>query len=249
MSDFPSTSRSVNRIPSGRCWGLALLAGLVAGVVSWLGGEAIYGRFIPPLIATSGFPTIEQTQAATRARNSGVTQEATVTAVMLGAALGLCLGLAGGCIRGSGRAAVTAGLIGGIAGGIGAGAATRGLMPVFFEFYHPDKDVLQVALIIQGSIAMVIGAAAGLAFGTGISGGFGGAERGLTGRTILAGLLGAGLGMVIFQVMGMVVFPLSNTTLPVSTSSISRLASHLLVAIFASAGAARGALQNPEARK
>jgi|GEM_PF-2024621 len=245
----PPFSLAENRIPTVRCWGLAILAGLVAGVVSWLGGEAIYGRFIPPLIATSGFPTIEEIQAAKRARNAGVTMEAGLTAVMMGAALGLMLGLAGGGVRKSGRAAAIAGLAGLFLGGVGAAVATWSLMPAFLRIYDPDKDVLLVALLVHGSIATVIGAGVGTAFGAGISGGIRGERHGLIGRTILGGLLGAAAGMLIFQIVGMMVFPLDHTTLPVSKSSNSRLASHVLLTLLASAGAARGALQLPSTNK
>jgi hypothetical protein len=249
----PSSSRAANGIRPGRCWGLALLAGLVAGVASWLGGEAVYGRFIPPLLATSGFPTVEQMQAAARANDAGGTLEAGVTAMMRGSALGLMLGLAGGALRGSRRAAAVAGLAGIVLGGLAAAAANWGLMPVYFRFYDPDKDDLLVALLVQGGIAAVLGAAAGAAFGAGIAGGLGGGPardgRGLIGRTLLGGLLGAAAGLVLFQVAGVLAFPLDQTTKPVSTSSLSRLANHILVALLAAAGAARGALQAPGPRE
>ena len=247
-ADPPSSRPSIR---PGRCWGLALLAGLIAGAASWLGGEAIYGSFIPPLLATGGFPTAEQVQAATRARHTGVTLEATTTTAMLGAALGLALGAAGGGVRGSGRTAAIAGLCGAVLGGIGGAVATQALMPVYFRFYNPDQDDLIVAMLIQGGIAAVIGAAAGAVFGAGIAGGFGAGVgvRGLVGRTIVGGLLGAAMGIVIFQVAGVMAFPLDRTTKPVSTSWGSRLFSHLAVAVLGAAGAAWGALQSPAKRK
>ena len=242
---LPSASRP--SIRPGRCWGLALLAGLIAGAASWLGGEAIYGRLIPPLMATGGFPTAEEVREATRARHSGVTREVAATTAMLGAALGLALGAAGGGVRGSGRTAAIAGLSGAVLGGIGGALATLALMPVYFRFYNPDQDDLLVAMLIQGGIAAVIGAAAGAVFGAGIAGGFraGAGGRAFVGRTLVGGLLGAAMGVVIFQVAGVLAFPLDQTTKPVSTSWGSRLFSHLAVAVLGAVGAAWGALQSP----
>lgn len=226
-----------------RCLSLALLAGLIAAIASWMGGESIYRRFIPPLIATGGFPTIEETEAAERARRNGVATEAALTIAMQGAALGLTLSLAGAMLAGRALSGMRTGLAGMVIGGLAPGVAAWGLMPVFLRYYNPDKDMLLLAMAIHGCVAMVTGAAAGLAFGLGLSGGGGGRRARFVSSSLQGGLLGAGVAMLIFQIAGMVVFPLSQTTLPISITQASRLTSHLLVALFAAAGAARGAIE------
>ncbi|MFM7591183.1 MAG: hypothetical protein ACKO85_05250, partial [Isosphaeraceae bacterium] len=238
--------------PVLRCMVLALIAGLLASITSWVAGELVYGRFIPPLIATGGFPTIDETTAAERARRNGVTTEAAVTVAIQGAALGLALGLAGGIIAGKGRSALGSGLAGMLVAGFVPGAVSVGLTPIFLEYYNPDKDMLLMALTIHGCVAMSEGAAAGLALWLGLKRARSRNQAGLLVSAIKGGLLGAGLAMLIFQIAGMVVFPLSQTTLPISISKISRLTSHSLVALLAAIGSARAAVEfqkirhNPE---
>lgn len=225
-----------------RCLGLALLAGMIAGLVSWAGGEAIYGRFIPPLIATGGFPSIEEIEAAEQARRDGANKEASLTAAMLGASLGLTLGLAGGFVAGNARKSMKAAMAGLNVGGLGSGAAAWLLTPVFLKNYNPDTDVMLLAIAIYGSISMVSGAIAGLAFGMGLRSDPTNSPSGLLGSTLQGGLMGAALAVVVFQVAGMIAFPLSQTTLPVSISKASRLTSHLLVALLCAFGSAQFAI-------
>jgi hypothetical protein len=226
---------------------LALLVAVLAGVGAWLGGEAIYGRFMPPLMATSGFPSIEQVQANTKARQAGTTREAMLTTALLGGLLGLGLGVAGGVVRGSGRSAAIAGLSG-LVLGAGAGAlATLALMPVYYRFYNPDKDDLIVAILIQGAIAAAMGAGAGAALGVGIAGGWGGARtregRGIVLRALAGGLLGAIVGILIYQIAGAIAFPRAQTSKPLSASSGSRLLAQAAVAVLVALGAVKGVLQ------
>ncbi|WP_152054398.1 hypothetical protein [Tautonia marina] len=242
-------SKAAAPIRSGRCWGLAMLVAVIAGVGAWLGGEAIYGRFMPPLMATSGFPSIEEVQANTRARQSGTTLEATLTTALLGGLLGLGLGVVGGVVRGSGRSAGIAGLSG-LVLGAGAGAlATQALMPVYFQFYNPDQDDLIVAILIQGAIAAAMGAGVGAALGVGIAGGWGEARtrdgRGVVVRSLVGGLFGAVLGILVYQIVGVMAFPLDQTSKPLSTSSGSRMLALVAVAVLVALGAVKGALQPP----
>lgn len=247
VAEGPSAASAAIR--AGRCWGLALLVAGIAGVGAWLGGEAIYGRFMPPLMATSGFPSIEEVQANTRARQSGTTLEATLTTALLGGLLGLGLGVVGGVVRGSGRSAGIAGLSG-LVLGAGAGAlATQALMPVYFQFYNPDQDDLIVAILIQGAIAAAMGAAVGAALGVGMVGGWGEARtregRGIVLRSLVGGLFGAVLGILVYQIVGVMAFPLDQTSKPLSTSSGSRMLALVAVAVLVAIGAVKGALQPP----
>ena len=48
---------------------------------------------------------------------------------------------------------------------------------------------------------------------------------------------------MIFQIAGVLAFPLDQTTKPLSESTVTRVLSRLIVALFASAGAANAALE------
>ena len=95
-------------------WTLALTAGLAAGVVGWLGGEATHDRLQPRLLATGGVPSIEEAAAGADAMRSAVAMQAAAAFGSLGAASGLALGLAGGAAQRSARS----GLIGAVFGAI-----------------------------------------------------------------------------------------------------------------------------------
>jgi hypothetical protein len=162
--------------------------------------------------------------------------EATVAFGSLGAVTGLALGLAGGCVRRSARAALIAAIAGLILGGTTGAIMPRVLMPIYFKMHDPDRDDLFLALLIQGGNWSVIGAAAGAAFGIGLGG------RGRTLHALLGGLLGATAGVLVYELVGAVAFPLDRTSNPVSATWGTRLFARLAVTILASAGAAIGAL-------
>ncbi|QDV36140.1 hypothetical protein [Tautonia plasticadhaerens] len=222
-----------------RVWASAIVAGLLAGVCSWLIGEATYGRFQPPLLNTTGFPSAEESQANARARTSGKTLEVTLVSGTMGAALGLALGLAGASLRGFGRSAAVAGASGAVLGAVAGAIGAQILMPIYFRIYHPDRDDLLLAIATQGGVAALVGAAGGAAFGLGLGG------KGLVGRTLLGGLLGGALGLIAYQIVGVVAFPLDETTKPLSATWATRLLAHLPVATLAAAGSAWGALDTP----
>ena len=106
---------AVNR--PGRLWATALLAGVLAGLLGWMGGEVAWGQLrkaqTPALVP---YPT-----AADRDRIiHGMVRTAAVSFIQQGAILGAVLGLAGGLVRRTVRSALWAGLVG---GGLGAVAA------------------------------------------------------------------------------------------------------------------------------
>jgi hypothetical protein len=129
-------------------------------------------------------------------------------------------------------AAIAGSILGGAAGGI----IPRILVPVYFRAYNPDRDDLILAVLIQGGIWSVIGAAAGTAFGIGLC------DRGSALRALLGGLLGAIAGMLVYEMVGALAFPLGGTSDPISASWLTRLFARLAATIFTSAGAALGAL-------
>jgi hypothetical protein len=219
-----------------RVWALALTAGLIAGFASWLIGESFHGRFAPPEARTGRRLTPEQIQTRRRAIDASQALEAAVAFGSLGAVMGLALGLAGGCARGSPRAALIAAIAGSVFGGAAGAIIPRILLPVYFRVYNPDRDDLILALLIQGVIWSLIGAAAGAAFGLGLG------DRGRAVRALLGGLLGAAAGVLVYEMVGALAFPLDGTSDPISPTWRTRLFARLAVTIFTSAGAAIVAL-------
>jgi hypothetical protein len=224
------------QLPPLRVWALALTAGLIAGFAAWLIGESVHGRFAPPDGRTGRRLSPEQIQSRRRAIDVSQALEASVAFGALGAVTGLALGLAGGCARGSARAALIAAVAGSICGGAAGAIMPRILLPIYYRMYNPDRDDLILAVLIQGGNWSVIGAAAGAAFGIGLG------DRGRALRALLGGLLGAAAGVLVYEFVGAMAFPLDEASSPVSATWGTRLFARLAVTIFTSAGAAIGAL-------
>ena len=108
-----------------------------------------------------------------------------------------------------------------------------------FPFHDPDNEDLVLVFSIQGGIGAAIGAAAGAAFGLGLGG------RNHLLRPLLGGLLGGIAGVVVYEMVGLLAFPLDETTRPISATWSTRLLARLAVAILASAGATMGAWPPP----
>jgi hypothetical protein len=229
----PSSQPAISWLP-------LLAAGLGAGLVSWLGGEATYGAFRPATVMTQmmGLPepsTTPATRAAADAKN------AAVAFAMLGAALGLVLGLAGGLARGSARAAAQAALLGGGLGSLLGAAMAWTLTILDYRFRDPSSHSLLIPLLLHGGIGAAVGAAGGLALGLGLDG------RAAAARGAAGGALGALLGAAIYEVIGAIAFPLAETVQTVAVSWTPRLLDRLLIAIPAAATAAL-AIGDPRAR-
>jgi hypothetical protein len=228
------------RSPKARDWSLTLAAGFVAGMASWLIGEALHGRLQPQLLSTGGMPSIEESQAGANAYRAAVALQMSVAYGSLGAALALALGLAGASGRRSSRVTSIAAALGAMLGGFAGALTPQILMPIYFRFYDPDSDDLPLAILILGGIGSAVGAAGGLSYGIGLG------DRGRTARAALGGFLGALAGVVIYVVAGTLAFPLDQTTKPISATGGSRLLARLLVAILASAGATMSARIAPD---
>jgi outer membrane lipoprotein SlyB len=234
LAEGLATSRPL--LPVLRVWALALTAGLIAGFASWLIGEAFHGRFAPPDARTGRRLTSDQLMSRRTSTDAAQVLEATVAFGSLGAVLGLALGLAGGCAGGSARAAVIAAIAGSILGATVGAIMPRLLLPIYFRLHDRDRDDLLLSILIQSGNWSVIGAAAGAAFGIGLG------DRSRVLRAVLGGLLGAIAGVLVYEIVGGVAFPLDGTADPLSATWGTRLFARLAVTIFASAGAAVGAL-------
>jgi hypothetical protein len=157
---------------------------------------------------------------------------------IFGGLFGFFLGTVGGLARRSIIAALVAGLAGGgVGAGIGAGAAFLAL-PIYARHLQLEGGDMLGSLILHACLWTGIGAAGGLALGLGL----GGRLRVL--QTAIAGALGALCGVLFFEVLGAIVFPLDETGSPISATARTRLLARLLVAVLAAAGAALVAIQS-----
>src|SRR5262249_18459101 len=152
----------------GRARWLAILAGLLAGLVAFGIGEETYELIRPEKVAQNLVGSI--VMVADRATNTVAdTRNAALAFAALGACLGGCLGGAGGLAGRSRVGAVRGGLLGVFLGlALGAGASLA-LVPWFikgrYDFFEYD---LLIAMMMHVVIWGLLGAAAGLAFAVGL---------------------------------------------------------------------------------
>jgi hypothetical protein len=239
MEVRPEKSGASLAIPVGgaRLSTWALGAGVLAGLVSWLGGEACRDLIKPPRHAVNSKGLVlritdRREEAAADAKNAGL------AFVLLGAALGGGLGMAGGFARRSARAASSAGLVGLVAGAVAAGGMSLALLPSYnaYKQRHPDEAFrdLVLPLLVHAGIWSAAGAAGGLAFGLGLG------ERGALHRAALGGLVGAAIGAMAYELIGAAAFPAAKTAQFVSATWETRLLARLAVTVLAAAGTVLG---------
>ena len=225
-------------LPAVRVWALAITAGLIAGFGSWLIGEALPGRFRPVEASTGARASAEEKARGVVEATASESTVASLAFGSMGAVLGLTLGLAGGSVRGSARAALIAAVVGAILGGTAGAGMSRVLLPIYFRHLDPDHGDLTLAILILGGIWPIIGATGGAAFGIGLG------QPGHVLRALLGGLLGALAGLLVYEIVGALAFPLDKTSNVLSATWGTRLFARLAVTSLASAGAAAGAM-NP----
>jgi hypothetical protein len=246
-----------------RAWFLILALAMLAAVAAWLVGESTHSFFKPSLAASENFrdPSgLNREMPGVNSRNGALTYGA------FGGLLGLALGMAGGLAgRSVGRAALAAvaGLI------LGVAAATLSsflIMPLQWNHRNDDPATLDLLgpLLVHLGLWSATGLAAGLAFGIG-SYGSGPALRParLSDATLLiteagsdksisrgfrparlveaalAGLVGAMLGTLVYEMAGALLFPHDHTADPFPGSPNARLLARICVAGFVGLGAIR----------
>ncbi len=148
-----------------RLWAWVLGAGLLAGVISWLGGEWCRELIKPRrhIVNSRGMSltiTDRRGEAVAMARNAGL------AFLFLGAALGGGLGAAGGLASGSRGAAMQATGAGLAMGLAAAGGMSLVLLPAYNAYHrlHPDEAASNLLwpLLVHAGIWSAAGAAGGL---------------------------------------------------------------------------------------
>lgn len=227
--------------PSRRVWSIAITAGLVAGLLAWLGGEIAYGVFHPRtfevqiLGMTSLQPTIGTVNAADY-------KNATLAFAILGGATGLVLGLAGGLAAGSPRRGLGVGLAGLLAGAAVGAAASLAILRFYYRGFTLNPNDLVTPIMTQGGIWTAIGALGGAAFALGA-----GLRRQVS-NAIAGACIGAMLATLLFQVLSQSFFPNSNFGEPLASSPAVRLMARVLVTLLVAIGAARESLRSAAAQ-
>jgi hypothetical protein len=224
-----ASSRPASEERLGRTRRLLAVAGLVAGLLAFGVGEAIY-KLIPAALVTQHALQLTKVTSTVATESVAATRNGALAFGVLGLFLGGCLGLAGGLARRS-SFAVTAGGVGSVLGfAVGAGASLA-LLPLCIssKIRYPDSDLV-ITFLMHGAIWGLLGAVAGLAFAVGLG------ERNFWVRALVAGFAGALIGAVAFDLMGVFAFPVAKTDDPISRTWVTRLLARLLVT-FATAAA------------
>jgi hypothetical protein len=206
---------------------LAALGGLLAGLASFGVGEAVYGIIPAELVLQRDHMTGKQVMhTSVETVQMAMAKNASLAFGALGLCLGGLLGATGGLARRSTSATVTAGLLGVISGSVLGAGVSRALLPFVIKTQHdyPENELV-ISLIMHGLIWGLVGASAGLAFAGGLR------ERRRVGRAVMAGMLGAVLGAVAYEIIGAVFFTSANTNYPISETWPTRLMARLLVTI------------------
>jgi hypothetical protein len=198
---------------------------LIAGLAAFGLGEATY-KIIPPkkvMLNTMGTIAPAVTGEGLHVAN---TRNAALAIGILGACLGCGLGIAGGLARGAASGTVAAGLLGAILGAALPSVVTLASLKSFgdTQFYYSDYDLF-ISMGMHGLLWGLAGAVAGLAFAVGL-----GRPR-LIARATVAGVLGAVIGAVAFDLIGAALFSLADTGEAISTTWTSRFAARMLVAL------------------
>jgi hypothetical protein len=204
---------------------LAALAGVVAGLVAFGVGEAIYN--VIPAAPVEQNISGNRVMLPNRATNKAAdTQNAALAFGALGVCLAGFMGVAGGLARRSTASALIGGLFGSVVGmALGTGLSLL-LIPSLLNArdYYSDYDIV-ISLVMHGIIWGLLGAVAGLAFVAGIS------QWRLLGRAVTAGFMGGSLGAAAFELMGAIAFAAAETDEPVSATWTTRLLARLLVTL------------------
>ncbi len=222
-------------MPSTRPLKALLAAGLVAGLIAWLGGEASRDLFQPrrrPVNAKG----ITLLVASPRQQEVAEERNAGLAFVWLGASLGGCLGIAGGLVRRDRRSGLRASGFGLVAGALGCAAVSLALLPLYDSYRrgHPDEASrdLMYPLLVHAGIWSIAGAAGGAAFALGL-----GRRKGIA-QAAIGGLVGAIAGTIAYELIGVAAFPNAATTQFVSSSWPTRLMARGAVALLAALGIA-----------
>jgi len=234
----PVPSQSLRPVPGNAArvmdWALIVIFAILAGLAAWQVGEyTISYAKLSPAVAEN-----YRDSTGLNAEMPGVNSvNGALTFGALGGFVGLAMGLAGGVSRRSPASAILGAVLGLIIGAALGALPSPMIMP--WQWRHRNDDPFNADLLMPFLIHLglwtPLGLAAGLAFGIGKSG-FNPPRLVEAG---LAGLIGAVLGVFVFEVTGALFFPAAATTNPFSLTAGTRLLARLCIALFVGLGVIR----------
>jgi hypothetical protein len=219
---------------AAQVWAIALVAGIVAGLLAWVGGELAQDTFKPRLYEVPnvfGAVSMQPTGAST---NVAEYKNASLAFAILGGVTGLVMGLAGGVAGRSVGRGVIVGLGAQAVGALVGALASLVLLRFFYRGLVPDLNDLWLPVLIHGGIWMAIGAVGGFAFALGK----GSARRlqAAIGAAVASGFFAS----ILFQTLSARLLPDAESTGPMAGSASARLLAMLSVTVLIAIGAARG---------
>lgn len=218
-----------------RVLGLIVLAGLLAGGLSVLVGEAVMEFYRSELNPNmKPVPKVEDAGRVGIARVGSVT----LTFAAAGGILGATLGLAGGLSRRSLPSGTRAALSGFVVGLVLGAVVAMVVASLYFKHVDPQSEELLIPLAAHVALWSVVGAVGGLACGKGL----GGAGRWKV--TLMGGIVGAVAGSVVSEIVGALLFPSARTQLPVPETAIARGMAQMIVASLLAIGVALAAVRS-----
>ncbi len=223
-------ARGTTRIP---LWFPALGAGLVAALLAWAGGEAIYPAFhyedeavYPANYKTLGGYQKEamDSKIQTLARGAADRKRVAVSLGWLGFVLAGSLAWIGGRSVRSFRDRVIGVVVGGSIGAVSGAVLSWVVVPYFYRYQDPDSGLI-VLFLTHAAIFAAVGSSSGLALGLGMG------DRSRLGPAILGGCLGALVGTMAMEATTSLAFPLMRTFEPIATQGVARGLSYACVAV------------------
>jgi hypothetical protein len=220
-----------------RIVGIALTAGVTAGLVSWIACEWAHDVFRPRLVEVPRWEAVWMEPSAESIYAADLKNAALANAV-LGCAAGLAMGFAGGlALRVPSRGifvGLSAQAVGLLVGALAALAVIPVFHPVLQRQFRTVTNDVWLPLVMHASIWAAIGAVGGAAFAIGM---------GCTSRlrsAIGSATAGALLAAVCFQLIGTCLPLDAGATAPIARWPFVRLIAVLLPIVMIAAGAALG---------
>jgi hypothetical protein len=219
--------------PRPPLWLLAAGAGLIAGLISWAGGEAAYDRFTisdaavypPNFDQIGGYEKMAlRTKVFSDARVVVESRRTATAFGFLGFALGVALGLVGSLAAGSSHVRLITALGGGVLGATAGAVMSLGLVPLFLRYQDPESGIISLFLT-QAAILGAIGATCGLVVG------WARGDHSALVQPALGGLVGALLGTILYDTACSLAFPFLRTYEVIPTERVPRLMAHVSVAV------------------
>jgi hypothetical protein len=230
-------SRAARVLPvTSRLVAVAGVAGLAAGLVSWLIGEGVATAFQPPMQTQHMMGQVIR-KATFEDQSAADFKNAAVAFGVLGGVMGVVLGLAGGTARRSTPAGVRGATIGLLVGTLLGAVTSFMILPFYFHALDVAKEALSRDLVlpalVHSGIWAACGLAGGLAFGVGLDAG-----RARIFNAALGGLIGGALGAVVYEMIGATGIVEGETTSPLPINWKARLLARVLVATLSALFAA-----------